>query len=163
MSNQVFANQQKKFFPCPGLNAYNLSAPATIATSSNENLEFDTPIIVQASGFVSPASGLLSFDEDGLYSLKAIIGIAPAISDSNVIYDAKMTLTGGYAATGATLDRLKQQITCSTTLTPIIITLSYTGFFNRGDLVTTNIANLGSANAFTCSDTICQLLVCKLA
>ena len=159
MSNQVFANQSKKYFPCPGLNAYNLAAPVPILAAANADLGFVTPVVVQADGIVSTSGGPLFFLEDGLYSIKSIVEVTPAAIIDVVEFEAKLTLTGGYAASGSVLDIVR--IANQKDVDYYVQTLSYTGYFNAGDFITTRVTNLGSAT-ITCDSAVCQLIVCKL-
>ena len=159
MSNQVFANQSKKYFPCPGLNAYNLATSITVAPAVSANLEFVTPVIVQAATIVSTTSGPLTFLEDGLYSIKVIVEVTPTALIDVVEFEAKLTLTGGYAASGSVLDIVR--IANQTNKDYYVQTLSYTGYFNAAEFITARIINLG-IESINCSSGVCKMFVCKL-
>ena len=159
MSNQVFANQSKKYFPCPGLNAYNLAAPVPILAAANADLGFVTPVVVQADGIVSTSGGPLFFLEDGLYSIKSIVEVTPAAIIDVVEFEAKLTLTGGYAASGSVLDIVR--IANQTNKDYYVQTLSYTGYFNAAEFITARIINLG-IESINCSSGVCKMFVCKL-
>jgi hypothetical protein len=164
MSNQVFANQTKKFFPCPGLNAYVMSTPVIVDPSDSDFLLFDTVVLEQGPGITNTSSGALTFLQEGIYSIKALVSLQTVADTDAIAYSLKLSLVGGFAATGTILDE-KKYYSATSSAANYIETLTYTGFFNINDVVTTRLLNLNGAalKTLTCSDAVCQLIVCKLA
>lgn len=168
MSQQVYANERQKYYPCPGVNTMGLSVAQTIGAGNTQTIQYNAAILTQVPDQVSASLGNITFAQEGIYSIKLRLGFAP--DPFNVSQDPDLTLAMRIATVGAAnglaLCGLQQRYIARGGSTDgsdgFIEELVYTGYFAKGDAVFLEATNNSTvfATQFNTSHTIA--IVCKL-
>lgn len=139
----------------------------SIAPSTTVRIPYDNPAIVeQAPGQVSCNAGVVTFLQEGIYSINMKIAFIRATNPGNAFNDLRfsMVLAGGFAANGAKLVDIQQVFQDRSNLPGSderIVTLQYTGYFAAGDAVWCD-ATLNSAETVNLLVPNSGLIICKL-
>ncbi len=176
MSNQVYSNEQHKYYPQPGIIKYDhIGSVQQIAGGATAIVVFNHTALSQVQGLVSMAdTGVLTILEDGIYSLRYLMTYENGAADNTLETAAAIRYTGIYASE----DVLDFSITNTpyfsataptlplspATTQPIGSTsLSYVGYFNAGDIVWSVLTNINGGTTLDLIAGTVSMYVCKLA
>lgn len=178
MSNQVYANSQLKFFPCPGIKSWAVAETVIAHAPSNgvpttAIVPFDLAVVQQGpSDQVSVSAGVVSFHETGIYSITAKLSFEHATVPNDSYSDARfyVELSGGFAANTAKLADIQQkwmdadQAPATDGTLNRITTLNYVGYFAAGDAISVKASNFrtGSGNGLKILSPDSGLFISKL-
>lgn len=153
MSNQVYANSQLKFFPCPGIKSWAVAETVVAHAPSNgvpttAIVPFDLAVVQQGpSDQVSVSAGVVSFHETGIYSITAKLSFQNDDTPNDKYVDARfyVELSGGFAANTAKLADIQQKWmdadAAADGTVNRITTLQYVGYFAAGDAISVKASN----------------------
>lgn len=173
MSNQVFANAQRKYYPCPGIDEYNTDANLVINGSSASAILFRSPaVFLQSPGYANVSLGVIGINVDGIYTITAQVALAVVIGGTTPIgalrnVDVALNMNSGmFDANGTKISRDGRRLTWAANITDEYHTIpvSYTGYLRGGSTLSVSVNNLETAPADTITVRQDQtyLRICKI-
>lgn len=169
MSNQIFANDVKRYYPCPGMDVYPIAGDQTIVAGAETAVLYTNPaLFIQSPGYQTVFAGAININADGIYTLSAQVGIThtgAADNDRNV--DVKMNIGAGmYEANGETVSRNRRRLIWQDQPNEYqVVPVSYTGYLRAGSFVNITVGNyeVGATRDIIVLQAQSILVVCKIA
>ena len=142
MSNQVYSNQTQKYFTYPGWNDYRLSDLQEIRASASAIITFDTTHVNQQPTIIVNNTGIFTFLETGIYSIRLNLGLIPDPEDAASIVDASLDLVSTDTRSITSIIGIREFIPAAATFGQNrLFTGSFTGWFQTGDTIQLDFNN----------------------
>lgn len=162
MSNQVYANSNHKYYPCPGLNTWATSGVAVPTGGSQITVPFAATIITQSPQYVSANAGIFTVNDEGVYSISAKIGFNGGPGSTNPLsLRFSLILSGGFTADGTRLCDIEDNFMYSNDAERVI-TLTYVGYFGKNSSFRCVAQNTHLSNAAAITAVETGMIICKL-
>lgn len=165
MSNQVYANQQDKYYELPGLNNYIMSADQTVLVASADIVSYNTVSLEQRTGLLTFVNGVCTIESPGIYCIAATVGMQPLDDSKDPSYELFIRINRSYQPlvdinVGRIQTRAPNIGGVGTTNT-FLDTTSFTGYLGIGDTVQVIYLNR-SSDSITLLSSSSDCLVTKI-
>jgi len=169
MSNQVYSNDQRKYYALAGFNNYTLgSDQSPINGGSDAYVAYNDASLEQGAGLVSVSEGDVSFLQEGMYGISANVAFLAKDNSTDPSFTIQIIVNRAYnpsfSQTLAYTSLRLPNVGSGGTNYEFIQALNFVGFFGVGDFVRVKLANTDptSGNTLTIKSNSSGLVLTKI-